>query len=890
MRGLLRLSSALFIAALGTGSAYAQNVNFVFSPGSATIDCGQTLTVDVEIDGTITDLRGYSLVLTYDNAIFEPVSATPGALIAGAACGNSFFWTNSGSNDGTVRVDLGLLGCSVNGAGSVLTVQFQGLTSGATPRVSALSLSGIMRNSLNQDISFAATPTSMTSICNAAPTGNDDAYATDEDTPRNVAAPGVLANDTDPDLDPLTVNTTPVSGPTHGLLVLNADGSFTYTPNANFNGVDSFDYEVTDGDKTDVATVTITVNAVNDAPVAVDEAYATDEDTPLNVAAPGVLGNDVDVELDALSAVLVAGPASGLLALNPDGSFLYTPAGNFNGLATFTYRASDGSLTSNVATVTITVNAVNDAPVVATPADQANVERDVVSLQIVASDPDLDDLTYAATNLPPGTSINANTGLIDGQIDCSASLGSPYVVTVTVTDDGTPNLQTQVLFHWDVTPLPIPAAVADLAASQVKTGNGVAHTTGITLAYSGVGPGHTVAVYRKGFGDYPEYDDGTGAPPAAPATPAAALADGWVLTSVASSGDTDTPASRDFWYYAAFVMNECGGTSAVSNLTGGALNYHLGDVSDGITPGQGDNTVDAADISALGAAYGTVDGNVNYRNFLDVGPTTDFSIDARPTTDNQIQFEDLVLFAINFGTVSKAHLAAGGGSGHHLVLRLPEALPAVGATIEVSLELATSGGLQAISVPLAWNSAAVEYVGFAPGSLVEPGGGDAVLLSARPGTLDAAALGRTLAGNGTLATVTFRVTESSDPGFAFGDVIGRNPRNEPIVVEQEIVVGQPVATNDLPARTQLHPNAPNPFFDQTRISFALAREGRVALKIYSVAGRLIRTLLDERMQPGDYTLHWDGRDNAGVPVSVGMYLMRFVTPDRAETQRLLRIR
>jgi hypothetical protein len=184
----------------------------------------------------------------------------------------------------------------------------------------------------------------------------DDAYTTDEDTSLNVPAPGVLANDSDPDGDALTAVL--VGGPANGTLALNANGGFSYTPGLNFNGVDSFTYVANDGQvDSNIATVTITVNAVNDAPVATNDAYSTDEDTPLNVAAPGVLGNDTDADVDALTAVLNTGPGNGTLTLNADGSFSYTPNANFNGSDSFTYVANDGTVDSNIATVAITVNA-----------------------------------------------------------------------------------------------------------------------------------------------------------------------------------------------------------------------------------------------------------------------------------------------------------------------------------------------------------------------------------------------------------------------------------------------------------------------------------------------------------------------------------------------------
>ena len=167
-----------------------------------------------------------------------------------------------------------------------------------------------------------------------------------------------------------------------GNIFLGSPSSVTYQPNANFNGADSFKFKVTDsGDpsgcsaappacsddvSSDEVTVPITVNPVNDAPVAVNDSYTATEDTALTVPTPGVLANDTDVDAgDASGAILVTGPAHGTLALNANGSFTYTPAANYNGADSFTYKANDGDADSNVATVSLTVTCVNDAPVAA---------------------------------------------------------------------------------------------------------------------------------------------------------------------------------------------------------------------------------------------------------------------------------------------------------------------------------------------------------------------------------------------------------------------------------------------------------------------------------------------------------------------------------------------
>jgi large repetitive protein len=199
---------------------------------------------------------------------------------------------------------------------------------------------------------------------NDAPVANDDSYSVAEGGTINYAAPGVLANDTDADGPSMAAIL--VSGPAHAAsFTLNADGSFVYVHDGSETLTDSFTYKANDGSlDSNVATASITITPVNDAPVANNDAYATSEGGTLNVTVPGVLGNDTDAENDALSAVLVSGPASASsFTLNADGSFTYVHNGGETTSDSFTYKANDGSLDSNVATVNITISAVNDAPV-----------------------------------------------------------------------------------------------------------------------------------------------------------------------------------------------------------------------------------------------------------------------------------------------------------------------------------------------------------------------------------------------------------------------------------------------------------------------------------------------------------------------------------------------
>ncbi len=154
---------------------------------------------------------------------------------------------------------------------------------------------------------------------NDPPTANPpDSYTINEDS---VLAGNVLSNDADPDKNNLTAHL--VDGPDNGTLTLNSDGTFTYTPNTGYNGTDSFTYTASDGSlSSGEATVTITIRPVNHAPVAVNDAFTTDEDT---AATGNVLLNDTDSDGDPRTAQLVSGPANGILTLNADGTFTYTP-------------------------------------------------------------------------------------------------------------------------------------------------------------------------------------------------------------------------------------------------------------------------------------------------------------------------------------------------------------------------------------------------------------------------------------------------------------------------------------------------------------------------------------------------------------------------------------
>jgi large repetitive protein len=274
-----------------------------------------------------------------------------------------------------------------------------------------------------------ATVTVTVDPVNDAPVCVDLTRSTNEDTPADIAP-----SCTDVEGSALTYAI--VAQPSHGTASV-VSGQLRYTPASNYNGGDSFTYKANDGTAdSNVATVTITVNPVNDAPVAVDDAYDTAEDTTLAEAAPGVLGNDTDEEGDSLTAGLLTDVSHGTLTLNANGSFEYVPDSNYNGGDSFTYKANDGTADSNVATVTITVNPDGDLTFSKTGNGTGTVTSDPAGINCGPS------CTSASATYPLNTPVtltaSPSTGSVIGPWEgCDPVPGNPNACTLTMTGDKT---------------------------------------------------------------------------------------------------------------------------------------------------------------------------------------------------------------------------------------------------------------------------------------------------------------------------------------------------------------------------------------------------------------------------------------------------------------------
>lgn len=271
---------------------------------------------------------------------------------------------------------------------------------------------------------------------NHAPIANPETYHGTMNQAVGIAAPGVLANDTDADGDALTAIL--VTTPSHGTVTLNADGSFQYVPSTAFTGADSFAYKANDGlTDSELAAVTIVISAPdNHPPTANADTYMGMQNTTLTIAAPGVLANDTDLDGHSLTAILVTLPSHGAVTLSADGSFQYVPDNNFSGADSFVYNANDGELNSQPTTVTIIVGEPENLPPTVTLVNPTNgaIYIEGMDISVVAEAFDADG-TIARVDFFAGPALLGSTGEMPYQILLTNAAAGEYVFQAQATDN-----------------------------------------------------------------------------------------------------------------------------------------------------------------------------------------------------------------------------------------------------------------------------------------------------------------------------------------------------------------------------------------------------------------------------------------------------------------------
>jgi len=261
------------------------------------------------------------------------------------------------------------------------------------------------------------------------------------------------------DIDNDVLSYSLVGAPQHGTIVFNADGTFTYTPNANYNGADSFTFKANDGTgDSNVSTISLNIAPANDLPVSQNGTLTLAEDSVVQSAV-----HASDADNDALSYGLITGPQNGSLQFHADGTFTYTPHANYNGTDSFTFQANDGTGNSNVSTITLNVSPVNDLPVSQNGA-LTLAEDSVARSSVQATDIDGDTLTYSLVGQPQHGTIqfkadgtftytphgnyngtdsftfNANDGTGNSNVS-TISLNISPINDLPVSDDGTVTLK-----------------------------------------------------------------------------------------------------------------------------------------------------------------------------------------------------------------------------------------------------------------------------------------------------------------------------------------------------------------------------------------------------------------------------------------------------------------
>jgi len=495
--------------------------------------------------------------------------------------------------------------------------------------------------------------------------------------------------------------------------------------------------------------------------------------------------------------------------------------------------------------------------------------------------------TVADGALPPGFGLDGGTGEISGTSNAAATTGFVARVTDAAGDTASKALSITV------TAPSVPAAANDLAVTRQTSGNDADGTSLMQVTFTPTAFTASAEVYRAPYGGYPRYDDAGGLVPPTPSYPPGSP---WVLTGVTASGQSDNPPYRDAWSYVVFLKNSLGQVSSVSNKTPTRPNYALGDVSNGLVAGSGDNAVDDLDISLLGAHYG-ISGNALTSagvHYLDVGPTTDFLVTSRPFTDIRLDFEDLIVCATNYGAVSSpASIVAGADAtaraakgAEQVSVRAPSLVEA-DEVFEVTLDMQASGRVQGLSATLAWDANVVEPVGSASSGWVE--GQKGVLWSPAPGVVDAALLGARatgLAGRGTLARLTFRARRLGDPAIRIADLRARDAANRP-VASSALAYGTESAP---PSRTLLFAPSPNPASGPATVGFALSHAGKAELAIFSVDGRRVRTLASGPFEPGSHHFTWTGDDDQRRDVAPGVYYAQLVAHGHRFSRTIVHLR
>jgi len=388
---------------------------------------------------------------------------------------------------------------------------------------------------------------------------------------------------------------------------------------------------------------------------------------------------------------------------------------------------------------------------------------------------------------------------------------------------------------------------------------------------------------------YPEYDDSYPTPLGYPQNRTSGqLAYRGSGTSYRDSNDV-AQFPRNVYYYSIFAYDRAGNYSRLlAGDTSRATNYWLGDVD-------GDGIVYFGDLAVFAGTYDTRQGDAGYLPAFDIGPTVSNSSEDIPLTDNKVDFEDLVIFAMNYMVATRAKVLAGPSgkiSSGDLGLSLAGSTDSLllGNQYEVKISLVNNQDtVKSIHFILPYDSLQVKFIDVKRSyQLVD---------STQPvffygkdtlGKVDVsfAILGANapIIGSGEIAVITFELVQQVEPYLAFSLVDLRDVSGQPLDVNQD-----PGDENNqqIPSAYSLNQNYPNPFNASTQISYELPKSGEVSLRIYNIKGELVRELMNEYTPAGHHRITWDGKNKDGLTTASGIYFYQIVSEGFAETKKMI---
>lgn len=441
-------------------------------------------------------------------------------------------------------------------------------------------------------------------------------------------------------------------------------------------------------------------------------------------------------------------------------------------------------------------------------------------------------------------------------------------------------------FTYDTTP---PGSPANLVA---RPGNRKCRLSWTNPAGSFKG----VEIRRNPWANnaYPEYDDSY---PVPSGYPASQISGQFVYkgsgTSYQDSNDVST-FPRNAYFYSIFAYDRAGNYSKLSaGDSARATNYWLGD-------GDGDGRVYFSDLSIFAVTYDTKVGDAGYLPEFDIGPTYNKSAEDIPLTDNLIDFEDLVVFAMNYMTVGNLRVMSGSSGkavSGDLGLSLTKSTDnwILGNEFEVKVSLVNNPDtVKSIHFILPYDSLQLKFLNIRRSYQLIDSTQPVFFYGKDTGyevDVSLALLGAntSIIGSGEIAIITFEILEQAEPILAFSLVDLRDNQGLPLEVEEDEDPGHQT-TPEIPQEFGLNQNYPNPFNASTQINYQLTQPGTVSLKIYNIKGELVCNLVDGYYPAGYHRVIWDGKNREGITVASGIYLYQIVSDGFAETRKMMFIK